>query len=267
MGKRVTLLNNKGGVGKTFVAVALAEAAARKGKRVLVADMDPQANATRRLGVAREPGQTLTDCLRVGVQKSAARDYVYPHGWTQYPQWRIDVLPADLDLEDRSLEAGQPGAHYRLRQALLDFDDDYDLTIIDCPPSIKGHLTGMAVSALDGDGDCVLVPTSPEYDGMGGAHRAVEFVRLWAAMLGVPNVHVAGLITNGVRNTSLHAQRSQQLVTLIPGVEVLALVPQRARVAEVQDAGLPLVSEPDLSVITAVFDILVDTLLGEGGRS
>jgi cellulose biosynthesis protein BcsQ len=263
MSLRVAVLNNKGGVGKTFVTLGLAEAAARAGQRVLVVDMDPQANATRRLGAKPEPGATLTRCLRPGVEKAAASDYIVPCGWGA-SGWasNIAVLCADLDLEDRNLEAGVPGASSRLQRALFNADNAFDLTVIDCPPSIKGHLTGMAVGSLNGVTDTVLVPVTPESDAMGGARRAVDFVRVYGELLGVPQLAVSGMVVNAVRaGVALHEFRQRELLEMIDEVGVLASVPLRARIAEVQDAALPLSSERDLMPILAEFEELVGKLL------
>lgn len=265
MSKRVTLVNNKGGVGKTFAAVGLAEAAARAGARVLVVDMDPQANATRRLGVTPSE-QTLTRCLR-HARKSSAIDYLVRHGWKGRDQLlTIDVLPSDLELEDRVLEAGLPGSWFRLRRVLWGVDEDaYDLTVIDCPPSIKGHLTTMAISALDGPGDAVVVPLTPENDAVGGARRCIDYVRLYQEELGVPDVTIAGLIVNGVRDrTSLHMARLAEVPAHLQ-VPLLAHIPLRTRVAEVQDAGLPLCSDPTLAPVMDEFRSVV-AALGVVGR-
>jgi cellulose biosynthesis protein BcsQ len=259
--RRIAFLNNKGGVGKTFATVALAEAAARRGLKVLVVDLDPQANATRRLRVPTGAHErTLTGCLRLGVQQGAAKDCVFNHGWDE-PALTIDVLPADLDLEDRALEAGQPGADIRLRKALFGMDDDYDLTLIDCPPSIKGHLTRLGIAALDGFGDTVLVPLKPEYDDIAGAKRAIDFIELFREDLGVGNLNVFGLIVNGYRTgTNLHSARVDKLRETL-ALPVLTVVPLRSRIAELQDAGQPLNAEPELRSTLMQFVGLVDALL------
>lgn len=261
MAKRIAFLNNKGGVGKTFATIALAEAAARRGHRVLVVDLDPQANATRRLRVASD--RTLTTCLQLGVVQGAAEEYRRGHGWEE--PLPIDVLSADLDLEDRALEAGQPGAFHRLRKALFGVDEMYDLTLIDCPPSIKGHLTVLGIAALDGVTDTVLVPVTPENDAIGGALRAIKFIRLYREDLGVPALEVRGLIINGHRSgTSLHGARVEQLNGLqlngLPGPPVLMTVPLQARIAELQDAGRPLGDDARLAPIVDGFAGIVDTL-------
>jgi chromosome partitioning protein len=259
MSLRLDVLNNKGGVGKSTITLVLAEAAARMGKQALVVDMDPQANATRRLGVRST--KTLTTCLQMGVQQGEASNYIHGHRWAGFEHLAIDVLPANLDLEDRALEAGQPGAHYRLRRALFGVDDRYDLTIIDCPPTLKGHLTTLSLAALDGPGDVVLVPLEPEYDAVASARRTVDYVQQWRDDLGVPNARVAGVIVNRVRGTNLHGIREAQFVDTLP--DALLRVPLRARIAELQDAGRPLSSDPSMKDILEQFEGLVKMLLKE----
>lgn len=259
MAKRIAVANNKGGCGKTTVTVALAEAAARLGLRVLVVDMDPQGNGTRRLRVGVRA--TLTECLRYGLSRGEAQHYLHRHGWGGADEvLAIDVLPADLDLEDRAVETGQPGADLRLRKALFGMDDDYDLTLIDCPPSI-GTLTRLSIAALDGPVDTVLVPLRPEFDDVAGAQRIVTYVQQYREDLGVPNLAVHGVIANGVRaNTILHGGRIEQLDTAV-GVPTVAVVPQLTRIAEVQDAACPLGSDLALLRVLSTFEQLVGNLL------
>lgn len=258
---RVDLLNNKGGVGKTLVTVALAEAFAHKGKRVLVVDMDPQANATRRLRV--DPAApTLTDALMLGVRNSGAADYVTPCGWSTAfaGTGAIDVLPSDLDLEDRAIEAGMPGASNRLRRALYGVDDEYDFTLIDCPPSIKGHLTVNALAALDADDDTILCPVTPEYDAVAGAQRAITFVEQWGDELGT-RARVTGLIANAVRKVNVHEVRVSQFAEAFPGLPLLGSIPLRARVAEQMDSAQPLGDDPNTAVAVETMNSVADFLI------
>jgi chromosome partitioning protein len=263
---RIALLNNKGGVGKTFVTILIAEAIARRGGRVLVVSMDPQANVDRRLGVVldRIDPATLTECLRVGVRNGDASNYVHPCGWSGDLAGRVDVLPADLDLEDRALEAGQPGAINRLRRALYGVDDAYDVTLIDCPPSIKGHLTTMAIAALDADDDKIVCPITPEFDAIAGAQRAARYVEEWGDDLDV-RARVAGLVVNGVRgNTALHMTRIEQLAESFPGVPVLGSpIPLRARVAALMDSARPISgsSDPDAAAVGSIGTAIAEQLV------
>ncbi|MEV4122897.1 ParA family protein [Micromonospora sp. NPDC049645] len=257
---RIVLLNNKGGVGKTMIAGGIAEDAARRGRRVLLVDMDPQANTTDRFGVRPEIASgrvdelhSLTRCLAPGVRNGDAGDYLYSCQWREEWAELIQVLPADLDLEDRAIEAGLPGAANRLRKALAGVDDDHDITIIDCAPSLKGHLTGMSLAALNGDADAVVVPLAAERYAITGALRSTAYVRATRDDFGVPHLDVAGLVVNSVRSgTNTHKVRYEQLVDQFAGltggpVRVLGdRIPLRARVAELQDLARPMLDDRDL---------------------
>jgi cellulose biosynthesis protein BcsQ len=263
---RIAMLNNKGGVGKSLATVYLAEALARAGKRVLAVDMDPQANMTSRLGVQLHGWeQTLAEVLSGTVANGAAADIVHTHGWTSNPSLRIDVLPSALALEDITMQAGLPGSHMRLRRALYGVDDVYDITLIDCPPSM-GHLTANALAALDDcdGGDTALVVVTPDRDAFGGALRAQRFIQTYAEDLGVCAT-ITGLIVNKVRtNVVRHAQRLDQLAETFPGVPVLGSpINLRAGVDRLVDDLLPLAvdNSPEVTAVRETFDAIAATVL------
>lgn len=263
---RIGLLNHKGGVGKTLITVCLAEALAQHGKRVLVVDLDPQANATRRLAVQLgDDAQTLTRCLRMGVSNGDAADYVYACGWTPRVDWvqLIGVIPADLDLEDRSLEAGQPGAHYRLRRALYGADDAYDFTLIDFPPSLKGHLTSMGIATLDTDDDQVIIPTEPEYDSVAGVARIRHYLDEFGPDLGFAG-QIEGVIINRARGTALHEGRTAQIAANRAGGRIIGQpIPLRAKIAERMDGAQPLTGERDADDVRAIVDQIAESLIAQ----
>lgn len=263
---RIALLNNKGGVGKTTVTVFLAEAYARRGKRVLVVDMDPQANATDGLGVLPDDGHTLAECLNGVVQNGDLRNYLEPCGWTDREIGAlIAVAPATFALEDITMQAGIPGSHNRLRRALYGVDDAYDVTLIDCPPSM-GHLTANGLAALDNcdGGDTALVVTTPTKQAYAGALRVRKFVDMYADDLGVC-AQITGLIVNQVRGgTTRHEQRLDQLAETFPGVPVLGSpISLRAQFGRVIDDEQPLAGErlPELVEIRETFDAIAASLI------
>lgn len=268
---RIGLLNHKGGVGKTLLTVSLAEALAKRGKQVLVVDLDPQANATRRLGVhLDQESQTLTHCLRMGVHNGAAADYVYACEWDRTSLDfvdRIGVLPADLDLEDRSLEAGQPGAHYRLRRALYGADDSFHFTLIDFPPSLKGHLTSMGIAALDNDDDQIIIPTEPEYDSVAGVARIRHYLDEFGPDLGFAG-RITGIVVNRARGTALHEGRTSQLAANSAGGDIIGQpIPLRAKVAERQDGALPLTGDRDADDVRGIVDQIALYLIERGAAA
>jgi|GEM_PF-1320587 len=200
--------NNKGGTGKTSSAVQTAAALARRGLRVLVVDMDPQGNATRRLGMEWDPENPYVGTPEVlaANQKGAGEAAVYGCGWTvsdddssPSPEAElIDVIPSRPDLINRETETGLPGAALRLRKALSgEWIEKYDVVIIDSQPDL-GHLVQMAMVAADH----VILVTEPMRDGVEGSYRVADYVELNAEDLGNPNLKVAGVIVNKWNRTN-----------------------------------------------------------------
>lgn len=246
LGRRIALINNKGGVGKTTVARDLAAALARRGRKCLLVDMDPQGNLTRRTGV-REISDfgNLADVLAQPVKGGAAAAIVRS-GWDIPEADLIDVLPADLELETRNEEASKPGSYGRLRRVLFGVTDQYDYTIFDCRPAL-GHLEQMVVCALDGDEDGVYIVVEPGHDAISGAYRVMTVVREWAEQLDV-NAPTLGVIVNLVdMRTNLHQGRIEHMSASlaneeegIPAPRILQpYIPRAVRVAEVQDLAAP----------------------------
>lgn len=227
MARSVTLLNHKGGVGKTMVTILTAEALAAEGDSVLVVDMDPQANATRRLGI---PGDalpytdTLVQCLDMEkgpVQVGGAVAYVALSQWPNDASKMIHVLPSHHLLGVRGADAGKTGSIRRLQKALRGVSERYDWTLVDTPPSLE-HLTQMALTATD---DALIVAT-PEHDAVEGAVRAKDFIEMYGEDM--DGVNILGVIANGVRaRTTLHESYLNVLAEQFPGQVWEPSIPQR----------------------------------------
>lgn len=239
MRRRVAIGNNKGGTGKTAATVNLAAALAEAGRRVLVVDLDPQANASRRLGAPFDPANptvTVSEAIQVGAEGVAA-DAIVTAGWPGTYGERIDVIPARFDLENRVSEAAVLGAVGRLRRALSGVDDEYDVTLIDCPPSL-GHLTQLGLAAAD----VALCTVEPEYDGVEGAVRFRDFVVTQADELKNPRLELVGFLVCRVRgNLSAHAFQLEGLgETFGPELVWSPQIPERAAVKDAADTAVPL---------------------------
>jgi chromosome partitioning protein len=229
----VAVANQKGGVGKTTVALGIADAATRRGLRVLVVDVDPQANATSGLGVAA-PGLTIDRALEVDRIGSLA-DVVCRSGWPNGATPSPAVAPSSPALAAREpqLATDPIGAQDRLRHAMEGVTSGYDLVLIDCPPSL-GLLT---VNGLVG-ADRVLVVTEPAAwasDGVEQMLRTVARVR----ELRRPDLEVAGVVVNRLGRTRDAAYWNDQLHEQF-GPLAVGPVRQRAAVAEASAQSLPL---------------------------
>lgn len=271
-----SIANNKGGVAKTEVTCQLAAALARKGKRVLVVDMDPQANATRRLGVEWDPADPIPTMSEViaAAQDGAGQGAVLACGWDSAlaPEGeRIDVLPSRFDLINRESEAGVVGAVRRLTKALHGWVDEYDVVLIDTRPDL-GHLVQMALAASD----TVLIPCDPNYDSIEAAIRVRDFVARHSADLMNPDLAIAGVVVTRRRLTAEHDFQIEgltaefgDLVWKLGGVVRLAdgsdllnpnFIPEWSRFAEADAAATSLSAWSDRNSrkTLALYDALAD---------
>lgn len=237
---RVALGNNKGGVGKTGTTIHLAASLAEMGRRVLVLDADPQANASRRLGRPFRPDSptvTMSEVIKSG-ERGAAADAIVPCGWGGIYTERIDVIPSRFDLENRISEAAVMGARQRLRRALDGVDDEHDVTLMDCPPSL-GHLTQLVLAAADWG----VTMVEPEYDGVEGATRFRDFMTDpdTLAELANPGLEFLAVIPSLVdMRRGGHAHHLGSLPGIFGPDRVWEAIPARTVISDAADEALPL---------------------------
>jgi chromosome partitioning protein len=164
MATTITVLSQKGGTGKTTTTRTLVDVLRRLDLRVLAVDMDPQGNLTDYFAVGDDPEPTLADVLS-GRAKAAEAIH-------------SDVLPASIHLAEAELIlSGKIGREVTLRRALAEVADDYDLILVDCPPSL-GLLTVNALVAAD----YALISTEAEYFSLQGVEQALEVVEAARAL-------------------------------------------------------------------------------------
>lgn len=166
MGKIVAFSNQKGGVGKTTSCVNIAAAVAKKGKKVLLVDMDPQGNATSGLGIYKI--QEKKSIYQVVIGECTMNDAVME---TKFPN--LYAVPSNIDLAAAEIEIHdmEAGDNYT-KNAFAAIKDDYDYIFIDCPPSL-GMLTVEALSVSDG----VVVPMQCEFYSLEGVSQLMNTIK------------------------------------------------------------------------------------------
>ena len=226
MDKIIAVVNQKGGVGKTTTAVNLTAALTEAGKKVLLCDFDPQANATSGLGLdKRKLRHSVYDVI---INDEAAKDVIQqtPYG---------DVLPATADLAGAAVELiSLPNPNYRLKQALDSVKDQYDIIFIDCPPSLE-LLTVNALAAADG----ILVPVQCEYFALEGLTDLMTTLRMVKKRIN-PRLEIFGVVlTMFDGRTNFSTQVAQEVRRHFPGKVYGTVVPRNVRLAEAPSHGLP----------------------------
>lgn len=228
-GRVVAVVNQKGGVGKTTSTVSIAAAMALQGLQVLVIDLDPQGNATTGLG--RRVMQGGDSIYRVLVDDLPFEDATEPTAVKG-----LHVMPSTVDLAGAEIELVTVfGREDRLRTALADARDLYDLVIIDCPPSL-GLLTVNALTAADG----ILVPIQCEYFALEGLSQLLQTVELIRGRLN-PELAVAGIVMTMYDPTiTLAGDVVDEVRTHFGDLVLDTVVPRVVRLSEAPSHGQPI---------------------------
>jgi len=232
MTRTYTLVNQKGGVGKTTTAINLGTALAAVGERVLIVDLDPQGNASTGLGVDERPISTF-DVLSGQSPITAAR---VP---THVP--RLSIVPATIDLMSFEREVGASGSrHYRLRDCLaaMTASETPDLAttyvLIDCPPSLN-LLTVNAMAASD----AILVPLQCEFFALEGLSQLLQTVEQVRSTLN-PNLSIHGIVLTMFDSRNNLSNQVVADVRQFMGSKVYdTMIPRNVRISEAPSYGKP----------------------------
>ncbi|HNK63387.1 MAG TPA: ParA family protein [Anaerolineales bacterium] len=251
MTKIYTLVNQKGGVGKTTSTINLAAYLAKFGQRVLVVDLDPQANATSCLGVDKLGVEGGTYEALLGEED------IFPYILLN-ERLSLSLLPSSPSLAGAEVElVDELARESRLRKAILKVAKRYDYVLVDCPPSLGLLTVNGLMAAVDG----VVVPVQCEYlalEGLGQLTQTIERVR--SALF--PELKVRGVILTMFDNrTNLSTDVVTEVNNHFPNQVFKSVIPRSVRLAEAPSYGLPISEYAPTSVGAQAYEALAKELL------
>ncbi|MGW8226741.1 MAG: ParA family protein [Anaerolineales bacterium] len=255
MGRTYTLVNQKGGVGKTTTVINLGAYLAYFGQRVLLVDLDPQANATACLGVDK-------DSVRGGTYESLIGDSPATNHILHNPRLKLSLLPASPALAGAEVElVGEIARENYLNNALSTVRERYDYILIDCPPSLGLLTLNGIIAARDG----VIIPVQCEYlplEGLSQLKRTLDRIR--NAIF--PDLQIRGvLLTMFDGRTNLSNDVVNEVRSHFADIVFATIIPRTVRLAEAPSYGQPIsVYAPASNGAEAYTALARELLSGDG---
>ena len=248
MGQIISFVNQKGGVGKTTSAVNVSAALHARGKKVLLCDFDPQANATS--GFGADKSKAKYSSYDIVINDRPAADAVIR---TKFG----DLIPSAAALSGAGVElVAVPDREYALKRALEPLREQYDYIFIDCPPSLE-LLTLNALCASDS----ILVPVQCEYYALEGLSDLMMTLRAVKKGLN-PDLQIFGvLLTMFDGRTNFSQQVAEEVRRHFPGKVYATVIPRNVRLAEAPSHGLPVAAYDKYSRGAAAYEALAGEIL------
>ena len=250
MAKSISIVNQKGGVGKTTTTVNLVAALGARGKKVLIVDIDPQGNSTSGLGIdKRSLSNSAYDVL---INKVPAKEVIIK---TQFKN--VDILPANMDLAGAELElVDMKNRERRLKDSLLSVYNDYDFIFFDCPPSL-GLITLNALCASD----TFMVPIQCEYYALEGLSQLMATVRQVKRLYN-PMIELEGVVlTMFDGRLNLTQQVVAEVKKFFPKKVYASVIPRNVRLSEAPSFGEPVLYYDKNSKGSSAYDALAKEFL------
>ena len=226
MGKIIAIANQKGGVGKTTTSVNLSALLAKKGKKVVLIDADPQGNATSGLGVDKDVEKSLYDVL-INEEPVAGtlQDTV---------EKNLKICPSNMNLAGAEVElVSQMSREHRLKEQLEGIKDKFDYIFIDCPPSL-GLIT------LNSFTDSVLIPVQCEYYALEGLGQLLNTINLVKKHLNKSLEIEGALLTMYDIRTNLSNQVVKEVKKYFDDKVYKTVIPRNVRLSEAPSFGMPI---------------------------
>lgn len=231
MAKIISVVNQKGGVGKTTTTVNLSACLEQQGKKVLLIDLDPQGNATSGLGIDTEDLETTVYQVIIG-EKPMEKSIVQ----TEFGE--LYLSPSDIQLAGAEIElVSMKKREYMLKNALEDIKNQFDYILIDCPPS----LNLMTINALVAS-DSVLIPVQCEYYALEGLSRLMQTVKSIKKQLNA-GLDIEGiLLTMYDSRTNLSIMVADEVKKYFPKKVYHTVIPRNVRLSEAPSYGQPIIA-------------------------
>ena len=260
MGKVISLVNQKGGVGKTTTSINLSASLALEGKNVLLVDLDPQGNATT--GVGFNKGDIEKSIYDIFNGTSNIRDVILKSRFKN-----LDLLPSslqlagiDIELIEKSKDDPTFKRSFQLLNAINECKNDYDFIIIDCPPTL-GLITTNALVASDS----VIIPVQCEFYALEGITQLLNAIMLTKKRLN-PNLKLEGvLLTMFDSRANLSIEVIEEIRSYFKEKVYTTIIPRLIRLAEAPSHGKPIVAyDPKSKGSLAYINLAKEVIIRNG---
>jgi len=249
LGKIIAVANQKGGVGKTTTAITLSSMLAKKNKKVMLIDADPQGNATSGLGVEKEIEKSVYELL---VEETSIKEIIQNSNIKN-----LKVCPSNINLAGAEVElVSMMSREQRLKEKLDEVKDDFDFIIIDCPPSL-GLITLNAFTASNS----VLIPIQCEYYALEGLGQLINTINLVKKHLNKTLDIEGALLTMYDIRTNLSNQVVKEVKNYFGDKVYKTVIPRNVKLSEAPSYGMPITTYDPKSKGAKSYEKFVKELL------
>ncbi|KNF07286.1 sporulation initiation inhibitor protein Soj [Gottschalkia purinilytica] len=250
MSRLIAIFNQKGGVGKTTTNVNLSSCVARKGKKVLVIDIDPQGNTTSGFGIDKK--EVPVSIYNVLIDGEDIKNAIIETNVEN-----LHLISSNVELAGAEIElTGKKNRETILKKAIESIKDDYEYIFIDCPPSL-GLLTINTLVAVDS----VIIPIQCEYYALEGVSQLMDTIKLIKSSLN-PSLEIEGVVLSMFDGrTNLSIQVVDEVKKYFRGKVYTTIIPRNIRLAEAPSFGVPVIDYDPKSKGAEAYDELADEFL------